>query len=159
MIENGEQGHRLLILWDNFAPGQWRSAVAGLKRTTCDLRMVGFSDAEWTAAKRNLLQELEGRTGAMAEAPSFELAKELANAVTYGRDLIGPDDLLRHARTRLPTLSAREGSDWWRRQWGAGVEHLRVESPELAQVTRPEAAIRATADGAVQHRTCMVRAS
>jgi predicted Zn-dependent peptidase len=158
-IENGEQGHRLLMFWDEFAPGEWRRAVAGLKRTTCDLSTVGFSEEEWTAAKRNLLQDLAGRTKAMAGTRNFELARELANAITSGRDLIPPDELLGHARTWLPMLGAREGSEWWRRQWSAGVEHIRVESSELARVENPEAAIRATVDRAVQAAGCRVRPS
>lgn len=158
-IENGEQGHRLIHLWDNFAPGQWRPAVAGLKKVTCDLNTTGFSEPEWAAAKRNLMGELEGRARAMAAAPNFELARELSNALTYGRDLIPPDELLRRARTWLPTLGARAGGDWWRSQWRAGVEHIRVEAPELAQITDPEAAIRAVADKVVRDAGCKMRSA
>lgn len=158
-IENGEQGHRLLHFWDSFTPGQWRSAIAGLKRTTCDLSTAGFSEPEWTAAKQNLLRDLEVRARAVAGAPNFELAREMSNALTDGRDLIPPDELLHHARSWLPTLSVREGGEWWRRQWTAGVEHIRVESPELAQVENRETAIRAAADAAVQDIGCKVRPS
>lgn len=156
-IENGEQGHRLLMLWDDFVPGRWRPAVAALKKTTCELETVGFSTAEWTAARQDLTRDLEGRSGSMTRAPNAELAKELANALTYGRDLIPPDELLRHARTWLPTVGTQAGTDWWRRQWRAGVEHIRVESPELARVGDADAAIRATLDEAAQDTGCQVR--
>ncbi|WP_375403937.1 M16 family metallopeptidase, partial [uncultured Sphingomonas sp.] len=158
-IENGEQGHRLLILWDDFIPGRWRQAVAGLKKTTCDLSTTGWSETEWTTAKRDVTQDLERRAADMAGAPNVELAKDLSHAVADGRDLIPPDELLRHARTRLPTLDARAANDWWRRQWRAGVEHLRVEAAQLAQVENPETAIRAAADEAVQVIGCKMRVS
>ncbi len=158
-IENGEQGHRLLMLWDDFVPGRWRPAVAGLKKTTCALNTVGLSEAEWNTAKRDLVQELERRAKDAAGVPNFELTKDLSNALTYGRDLIPPDELLDHARTWLPTVGTEAGNDWWRRQWRAGVEHIRVESPELARVNDAGAAIRAVVDEAVQGAGCKVRPS
>lgn len=158
-IENGEQGHRQIMLWDNFAPGLWRPAVADLKKAACDLDTVGLSEAEWAAAKRDVVGDLERRTREMAGMPNVELAKDLSHAIADGRDLIPPDELLGHARTGLPAITARVANDWWRRQWRAGVEHLRVESPELAQVRNPEAAIRGVADEAVRHAGCKVRRS
>ena len=156
-IENGEQGpHRMIMLWDNFEPGQWRPAVAGLKRTACDLSTLGLSEPELAIAKQYVLRDLEWRA---ADMPNVQLAKDLSHALADGRELIPPNELLRHARTWLPTFSARATSDWWRRQWRAGVEHIRVESPELAQVEHPETAIRATADEAVQNFRCKVRPS
>lgn len=158
-IENGEQGHRLINLWDNFAPGQWRSAVGGLKEFTCDLNTVDFTDAEWISAKQNLLQDLAGRVEAMPSVPNFELARELSDTLTDGRQPIATGELLTYARSWLPTLDAREGSDWWRRQWNTGTEHIRVETPELVRVSDPATAIRAIADEAVQSLGCKVRPS
>lgn len=156
-IENGEQGHRLLLLWDDFVPGRWRPAVAGLKQTTCELSTAGWSEEEWARAKRDVVHDLEQRADGMAGAPNVELAKDLSHALADGRDLIPPDELLRQARTWLPTISTKAGNDWWRSQWRADVEHIRVESPELAQIKDPGAAIRAVADGAVQNVGCKVR--
>jgi hypothetical protein len=159
-IENGEQGHRLLMLWDDFVPGRWRPAVAVLKKTTCDLNTDGLSAGEWTAAKQNLIEELEQRTRDMAAAPNVELAKDLSHALADGRDLIPPDELLQRARTFLPAISTQAGNDWWRRQWRAGAEHVRVESPELANVKDPEAAIRAALAGADPAKgSCTLRSS
>jgi hypothetical protein len=154
-IENGEQGpHRLIMLWDNFVPGQWRPAVTGLKRTACELSTIGVSEQDWTTAKQYLLQDLERRA---ADIPNVELAKDLSHALADERHLIPPDEMVRHARAVLPTISARAMNAWWRRQWSAGVEHLRVESPELAQVDNPETAIRATVDEATRNVGCKVR--
>lgn len=158
-IENGEQGHRLFLLWDNFAPGQWRSAIRGLKATTCDLSTVGLSEREWTTAKRDVIQDLERRAKDMAGTPNVELAKDLSHAFAAGQDLIPPNELLRHARTRLPTIGTSASNAWWRRQWRAGVEHIRVESPELARIENPGAAIRATVDEAVRNVGCKVQSS
>jgi hypothetical protein len=156
-IENGEQGpHRLIMLWDNFEPGRWRPAVAGLKRAACDLSTLGLPEPEWSDAKRYVLQDLERHA---TDLPNVELAKDLSHALADGRELIPPNELLRYARTWLPTVSTRAGNDWWRRQWRAGVEHIRVESPELAQVENPQTAIRATADEAVRNVSCKVRPS
>lgn len=153
-IENGEQGHRLFILWDEPVSGQWRATVAGLKRTACALNDTGFSDAEWSAAKRGLIEELDQRAKDMAGTPNFLVARDLANAVTYGREFLSPDALLRHARTWLPTVDARKGNGWWRRQWRAGVEHVRVETPELARVADPDVAIRTAVGEAVADESC-----
>jgi hypothetical protein len=123
------------------------------------LKVAGFSEPEWAAAKQRLLEQFEARRNAMAAAPNVELARELSNALTDGRDLIPPDEMLRYAQNRLPTLGAQEGSDWWRRQWASGVEHIRVETPEMSSVEEPGAAIRATVDEAVQDGSCKVRPS
>lgn len=158
-IENGEQGHRLLMLWDNFAGAGWRPALAGLGRTTCDLRTGGFSDREWDAARQDVLRDLEERAWNMGKVPNVELAKDLSHALAAGRDLIPPDELLRQASQWLSTVNAQTGSDWWRRQWEAGVEHIRVEAPELAQVRDPATEIRITANQGVDRATCRTRLS
>lgn len=157
-IENGEQGHRLFLLWDNVAPGQWRSGAIGLKRTTCALKTKGFSGPAWAMAKQGVVQELEQRSKDMGAVPNVELAKDLSHALADGRDLIPPDKLLRYARIWLPVVGEKTGSDWWRRQWRAGVEHIRVESPELAQVKEPQAAIRAAlAEADPSNDSCELR--
>jgi zinc protease len=156
-IENGEQGHRLIMLWDNFAGNAWQPALAGLRRTTCQLGMVGFSDEEWSTARQDVIQDLEQQTRDMVHVPNVELAKDLSHALAAGRDLIPPDALLRRAQTWLPTIGRRIGSGWWHRQWGAGVHHVRVEAPDLAQLADPGRAIRATLDGASTGIGCEVR--
>lgn len=155
-IEHGEQGHRLIILWDDFEGDRWQAAVANVRRTTCDLRANGFTDAEWDAARRNVIGDLEERAKAMPSALNVELAKDLSHALADGRALIPPDELLRRARMILPATDRAAGNRWWRAQWTATREHLRVESPELAGTTDPVSAIRRTAD-AVVGAACKVR--
>ena len=130
-IENGEQGQRQIMLWDNFAEGSWEPAVAGLRRVTCDLTMSGFTADEWEAAKRGVMADLNHRMADMSKVANVNLAKELSHAVADGRYLIPPDELFRYAQSTLPRINARLGNTWWRHQWGAGVEHFRVEAPEL----------------------------
>jgi hypothetical protein len=156
-IEHGEQGHRLIMLWDNFDADQWRPAVAGLWRTVCDLRTTGFSDGEWEAARQGVLRDLEQRADTMGATANVELAKDLSHALAAHRTLIPPDQLLRYARSFLPTVSAAKGNRWFKLQWRAGVEHLRVEAPEMARVGEPVAAIRATADQTIEPPICKVR--
>lgn len=159
-IENGENGHRLFLLWDNVTPGQWRSGAVGLKKTTCALKTAGLSASEWAMAKQGVIGDLEQRSTNMMAAPNVELAKDLSHAVADGRSLIPPDELLRHARAWLPTVDENSASDWWRRQWAAGVEHVRVESPELAMVEYPRAAVRAAlAEADPSNARCGVRSS
>ncbi len=153
-IENGEQGHRLIMLWDDFAPDQWQPAVAGLARARCDLNTAGLTKQEWATATGYLIQDLKRRASAL---PNVELAREVSHALAAGREPIPPDELLRRARDWLPTVSAGAGNRWWRRQWQAGVEHIRVEGPELARVESPATAIRATADGASGNPGCKIR--
>lgn len=153
-IENGEQGQRQIMLWDNFTADHWEPAVAGLRKTTCDLAMSGFMVKEWEAAKHNLEADLKQRATDMAKAPNVDLAIDLSHALADGRYLIPPDELLRYARTTLPQINAQSGSKWWRKQWGSGVEHLRVEAPDLAKVQNPVAAIRVAAVEAVGTSTC-----
>lgn len=153
-IENGEQGQRQIMLWDNFAADQWKPAVTGLWKTTCDLANSGFTAKEWAAAKHNLEADLKQRTINMPKTANVDLAKDLSHVLADGRDLIPPDELLSYARMMLPQISARNASNWWREQWGSGVEHLRVEDPDLAKVKNPVSAIRAAAVEAVGTSTC-----
>lgn len=156
-IENGEQGHRQIMLWDNFAPGQWQPAVAGLWRTRCTLDADGFTKAEWAAAKRNLLADLGRRVAAMAQVPNVDLARDLSHAMADGQRLIPPDELLARAQVVLPRLDARAASRWWRAQWRGGARHLRVEAPEMAGVADPVAAIRAAAVEGTGTSGCALR--
>ena len=157
-IENGEQGQRLFLLWDNVAPGQWRPGVIGLKRASCDLKTNGFAPAAWEQAKRDVIWDLEQGSANMLAAPNVELAKDLSHALADGRALIPPDELLGYARIWLPMVDERTGNDWWRRQWRAGVEHVRVESPELAKIKEPQAVIRAAlAEADPSNDSCKLR--
>jgi hypothetical protein len=141
-IENGEQGHRLIMLWDNFVGNAWHPAIAGLARVRCALDSGGFSDQEWDAAQRDLIQDLDRRTSAMGQVQNVELAKDLSHAFAAGRALIPPSALLRRAQTRLPAIDAQAGNHWWRQQWRAGVRHVRVESPDLAPMAGDGSALR-----------------
>lgn len=156
-IENGDQGHRQIMLWDNFADGLWEPAVAGLRKITCNLTTSGFTADEWGAAKQNLMADLDRRAADMPKVANMDLAKDLSHALADGRNLIPPDELLRYARRTLPRLDVRTGNMWWHRQWGGGVEHLRVEAPELAKVRDPVAAIRVAANQAMGSPNCKVR--
>lgn len=155
-IENGEQGQRQIMLWDNFAGDQWREAVASLKKTTCALKASGFTESEWSTAKQNLLSDLEHRAAGMSVVPNVDIAKDLSHALADGRSLIPGDELLRYARAMLPQTDARSGSNWWHRQWGSGTEHLRVEAPELASIADPVSAISTAANGAASAPGCKV---
>lgn len=141
-IENGEQGHRLIMLWDNYTGDAWQPALADLKGTTCGLGTAGFSADEWDKARRDLIQELKQITGDMGHARNVELAKDLSHAIAADRELIAPSALLRRALIWLPTIAASTGNAWWRRQWQSGHEHVRVEAPEFARVLDPRQAIR-----------------
>lgn len=156
-IENGEQGHRQIMLWDNFLGDRWYPAVAGLRKTTCDLAQSGFTTKEWEAAKRNLVADLEHRAAAMPETANVDLAKDLSHALADGRYLIPPGDYLRYAQTVLARLDAGSGSIWWRRQWGSGAEHLRVEAPDLAGLSDPVGLVRRAANEASTAPNCKLR--
>lgn len=156
-IENGEQGQRQIMLWDNYTADHWKPAVAGLRRATCDLARSGFTEKEWEAAKQNLVADLEHRVTEMPRTQNVDVAKELSHALANGRYLTSPDELLRYAQTTLPQIDARSGSKWWRQQWNSGIEHLRVEAPEFAKVADPVSAIRAAANEASSSTTCKVR--
>jgi len=156
-IENGEQGHRLFMLWDNFAVDRWQPAVEGLWRTTCDLRTTDFSNGEWEAAKQEILRDIQKRADTMGAATNVELAKDLSHAVAAGTNLIPPDQLMRYARSFLPTINAKTGSRWFKQQWRSDEQHLRVEAPEMAGIAEPAFAIRTVADQATQAAVCKVR--
>lgn len=156
-VENGEQGQRQIMLWDNYAEGLWEPAIANLQRITCDLTVSGFTADEWEAAKLSLTTDLGRRAVDMPKVANADLAKELSHALADGRSLVPPDELLRYARDTLPRIDARSGNKWWRRQWGSGVKHLRVEGPELAKVPDPVSVIRVTANEASSTPNCKVR--
>jgi zinc protease len=153
-IENGEQGYRLIMLWDNFAGDAWQPALADLKRTTCGLGTAGFSEGEWDTAGRDLIQDLERGTRGMGHAKNAELAKDLSHAVAADRELIAPSALLERARIWLPTIDASTGNAWWHQQWVSGAEHVRVEAPELAKAADPVKAIPAGLDATSSRVSC-----
>ena len=155
-IENGENGFRSLLLWDNFVPGSWRKAVGDIARIVCEIDLHGFSDAEWSSAKQGLLDELEQRAKKADEARSFEVALQLANALTLERAFFSPAELLLHAKIMLPKLNAVVSRAWWRQQREAGVGHLRVEAPELAHEPDGSSAIRAIVNAATQDKRCLI---
>ena len=156
-IDNSQPGHRQIEVWDGFTSDQWWPAVTLLRQVTCALKTAGFKQEEWMAAKREVAADLERGTVNMAEVPNVEIAKDLSHALADGRALIQPDELLRYAGTMLPAIDARAGSRWWQRQWHSGAEHIRVEGPELADITDPIPMIRAAADGAIADLACKVR--
>jgi hypothetical protein len=128
-----------------------------LRKVTCDLTTSGFTAEEWDGAKRDLMADLSRPAADMPKVANVDLAKELSHALADGRTLIPPDDLLRYARNTLPQEDSRAGSGWWRQQWGSGVEHPRVEAPELSKVPDPVSAIRAAANEAIGSSGCKVR--
>jgi hypothetical protein len=158
-IENGEYGHRLFLFWDHFESGEGRRSMAGLSETVCRLRTAGLSEQEWAAARRDVVTDLEQHTRDMARMPNVELAKDLSHALADGQELIPPDELLRHASAWFPTIGTEDATAWWRGQWRAGVDHVRVEAPELAQVRDPGTAIRTVVDDAVPDASCRLRRS
>jgi hypothetical protein len=142
------------MLWDYFNSDQWKPAVGGLRRTTCDLVGTGFTEGEWSIARQNVIADLERRQSDMAKVPNVDLAIDLSHGLADGRAVIPPDEMLRHARTMVPQTGARLGTDWWRQQWLSGAEHLRVEAPELANVAEPASTIRTLANAAVSAPAC-----
>lgn len=154
VIDNGEQGYRQILLWDHVEGDGWPAAIAGLRRVTCALATSGFTAAEWATAQRTLIADLERRAAAMADVANVEVAKDLSHALADDRHPILPDAMLQHARLLAARTDARGASAWWRRQWRAGTEHVRVEAPELATVAEPLAAIRRAAAGEGRGAAC-----
>lgn len=145
LIDDGEQGQRQILLWDNFDEGGWRPAVAGLRRVTCDLTASGFTAVEWDEAERAVTAELERRAADMAKVSNVDVAKDLSHAVADGRYPMSPASTLHQTRRWLSRMDHRSGTSWWRHQWGGGVEHVRVEAPELANTPDPLDEIRRAA--------------
>jgi predicted Zn-dependent peptidase len=155
-IENGVNNFRFLVMWDDFVPGRWREAAANLARTVCDMRQTGFTETEWAAAKQGLIAELEQGAVRANEAANFDLALQLANAVTLDRNLLSPGEMLAVAQSLLPGLDASEGGKWWLSQRAAGAEHLRVTAPELALEQDATLAIRDVVNDAVHEEACQI---
>lgn len=150
-IENGDQGHRLIMLWDNFDQGKWREALSGLAKTACALRQEGWTQKEWDDAKQMVLQDLEGRAAGMQ---NFEIARQFADERALGLAAIPPDELARLAKQWLPGVTVTQGNEWWRSQWQSGFQHVRVEGPELGELKEPISDVRARFDQAVADDRC-----
>lgn len=142
-IEQGEMGHRLMIFWDDFVPGRWQPAVASLQKIRCELQGSGFDDGELEKAKSDLLRELKQQADNADGASNFQVAKDLADALTLDKHLIPPDELVRAAASTLPSVTTKTMRSWWQNQWPDQTSHLRVESPVLAQIEDPNSAISA----------------
>lgn len=155
-IENGVNNFRFLVMWDDFVPGRWRQAAANLARTVCDIRQTGFTESEWAAAKQGLIAELEQGAVRANEAANFDLALQLANAVTLDRNLLSPGEMLAVAQSLLPGLDASEGRNWWLDQRAAGAWHLRVTAPELTLENDANSAILDVVNDAVHDEACQI---
>jgi predicted Zn-dependent peptidase len=156
-IENGVNNFRFLVMWDDFVPGRWREATADLARTVCAIEQAGFTESEWAAAQQELIVELEQGVVRANEVPNFNLALQLANAVTLDRNLLSPSEMLVLAKSLLLNLDASEGRKWWLSQRAAGAEHFRVTAPELVLENEANSAIRAVVNDAVQGEACQIR--
>jgi predicted Zn-dependent peptidase len=156
-IENGVNNFRFLVMWDDFVPGHWREAAAKLARTVCDMGQTGFTKTEWAAAKQGLIAELEQGAVRANDAANFDLALQLANAVTLDRNLLSPSEMLAASKSLLPGLDASQGRQWWLGQRAAGAVHLRVTAPELALQHDALAAIRDVVNDAVHEEACQIQ--
>ncbi len=156
-IEQGDQGHRLLMFWDDFVPAQWKSAVTNLQRTICELQTIGFAEEELDRAKSETIGELKQRVSDMAGVPNHMVAKELADAVTLGRNLISPVELLGMATSTFSEMTPKFINSWWQGQWKSETQHLRVESPDFSGVKNPNRKIRSVAEAEARKQNCRIR--
>jgi hypothetical protein len=132
-IDDGAQGYRQMMFWDDFVPGRWRDAATKLMRLNCSITKDGFSDDEKRRAVEAVLGDLSNRAATVAEVPNSWIAKELADAITTKRYLVPPTEMLEFAKTFASTTGADGLNSWWRDRWSAGRRHLRVESPAFAK--------------------------
>lgn len=140
--ESSDDGFHLIRFWDFVLPNQWPTGVVALKRMACDLLDQGLAEPEWTSAKGRVIRALESRVTDMTDTKNVALAAEIGRSIAFGEHPISPNELLNYARIWLPTVEVARGNDWWKTQWRGGVEHARVESPELKGLKHPLATIR-----------------
>ncbi len=67
----------------------------------------------------------------------MEVAAELADADVDPRRVLDARDMAEYAEAALPAVGVGQVWARWRRQWRRGVEHTRVETPDLAKSTSP----------------------
>jgi Peptidase M16 inactive domain/Insulinase (Peptidase family M16) len=131
-IDDGAQGYRQMMFWDDFVPGRWREAATKLLQLNCSITTIGFSEEEVRQATEAVLGDLSNRSATVADAPNSWLAKELADATTAKRDLVPPSEMVEFAKTIASKTTAADLNLLWRNRWSAGRHHLRVESPGFA---------------------------
>ena len=153
-IENAD-GYRLIRLWDFADPGQWRPAVIDLRRQVCGLYATGWTPREWEEAKAATLRALRQEAADRPGVKNIAIAADLADAQTEVDRVLPPAVLADYAAAWLPSVDAAQANARWRREWRSGVEHTRVESPDLATVPAPlDAVSRALAEPADRVDRC-----
>jgi hypothetical protein len=153
-IENAD-GYRLIRLWDFADPGQWRPAVTDLRRQVCGLYATGWTPREWEEAEATTLRALRQEAADRPGVKNIAIAAELADAQTDVDRLFPPAVLADYAAAWLPSIDAARANARWRREWRSGVEHTRIESPDLATVAGPlDAVSRALAEPGVRVDRC-----
>jgi len=136
MIENGD-GYRLIRTWDFSQPERWSPALVDLRRQMCGLYRTGWSKDEWSGAKAATLLQLRAEAERRKAQKNVDVAAEIADAGADARRVVPAEALARVASEWLPRVTASQANLRWRRAWGGGVEHTRVESPALAGVASP----------------------
>jgi len=132
-VENGEHGFRQIMMLFLAEEEEWPSAVAILKSTSCSLYASGWTAQEWDNAKTATFNDLAYDAQNMSATRNIDLAGMLAEARAKGNQLLSPKEMQTYAANWLPRMGSTEAHEWWRQQWGGGMEHLRVEAPELSK--------------------------
>jgi len=135
-IENAD-GYRLIRTWDFAEPDQWAPAVTLLRQQMCELYRKGWTEEEWAAAKNATIAETGALAADRVKQKNIDVAGEIADADANVRNMLSRRELANHASAWLPNVSAAQANARWHREWNAGVEHTRVESPRLAGSPSP----------------------
>jgi len=144
-IENAD-GYRLIRTWDFAEPDQWAPAVNLLRQQLCELYRNGWTEEEWAAAKNATIAQTRALALDRSREKNIDVAGEIAEADANVRDMLSRRELANHASAWLPSVSTAEANAHWRREWNAGIEHTRVESPKLAGSPSPLDEVTSTID-------------
>lgn len=153
-IDDGAQGYRQMMFWDDFVPGRWREATTRIAQLNCSIAKAGFSDDEVRQSGEAVLNDFSTSAATIADAPNFWLAKELADATTTKRELIAPTEMFEFAKIIVPTITGVNLNSWWRNRWSEGRQHLRVESPMFATSKDARGEIQSVLDAARLEQGC-----
>jgi len=100
--------YRMSVLTASGDPGSWARLTREAVATIASASHIGFSEAEFEAARRSVQAALDSEAASEAQAPSWQRASIIAGQISRGDVLSSKDQLRRVGSAVLPHLRPEE---------------------------------------------------
>ncbi len=98
-------------------PENWEKALAAGEQELRRAVLHGFTAAELTEAKANLMTSVENAASTAATRKSRDLADAISSGLSEGRVFVHPADALARAKEELPKITAEQCHEALKKDW------------------------------------------